>query len=278
MKIFIIGLGKLGRTLLNAYLTVDNVNIYIYDRDRTKVSNVIDNKKVFPIYKIEEVKDVDAIFITVVDNKIISIMSKINESFDGDTIIMSACMNMEELVKHKNNDSNLLLMHPIQTFSDTNSGREAFNGIYFTVEYSDSIAFIVDFCDTFECNYTIVKSKFNRINYHLACLIASNFLVIMIKIASDMLNDSGLSDNNIEHYLYPIIDKTIMNIKKNGICESLTGPAMRGDHNIIKKHIESINDDDIKAIYKLVMKKNLELIKDNDIENYEKMEKLINGK
>ncbi len=278
MKIFIIGLGKLGRTLLNAYLTVDNVNLYIYDRDKTKVSNIVDNKRVFPVYNINEISDVDTIFITVIDKTILNTMDKLNESFKGDIVIMSASMEMKETLKHKNSDSNLILMHPIQTFSDANSGKESFKGIYFTVEYSDSIAFIVEFCDTFECNYIVVSQQFNRISYHLSCLIASNFLVIMIKMASDMINNSGLSDENVEHYLYPIIDKTIMNIKKNGICESLTGPAMRGDYNVIRKHIESINDDDLKEIYKLVMKKNLELIKDKNIENYEEMESLINGK
>ena len=35
MKIYIIGLGKVGRTLLNAYRTVENTMIYIYDRDKT---------------------------------------------------------------------------------------------------------------------------------------------------------------------------------------------------------------------------------------------------
>ncbi len=276
MKIYIIGLGKVGRTLLNAYRTVENTMIYIYDRDKTKVTNEMDKKTVFPVFNINEIKDADTIFITVIDQKVLAVMGEISNEFEGNIVIMSATVSMAEAEKRHKHSKNLILMHPIQTFSDSKGNRESLNGIYFSVQFRGSKSFVDEFCDEFNCNYIIPDEKFNRYLYHLSCIFASNFIVIMMKIASELINESGLSNQNIEHVLYPMMQKTVDNITKKGISQSLTGPVMRGDIEVIKNHLNAIKDEELKDIYRLLIKRNIDYIKDMHIPGIDEMEKLIN--
>ncbi|MDY6787542.1 MAG: Rossmann-like and DUF2520 domain-containing protein [candidate division WOR-3 bacterium] len=275
MKLFIIGLGKVGKTLLRAYLTVENTTIYVYDRDRTKVLNAADNKRVFPVYGIDECTEADTVFITVIDKKILSAMDSISGTVSGNIVIMSGTINIEDAVDHIKNKNNLIIMHPIQTFIDSEGGRELFKNIYFSVEYTQSVKFCDEFCDEFDCHYIIAEKDFNRILYHAACMFASNFIVIMAKTADELLSNAHLTDGDDSHILIPIMEKTLENIKAKGIKKSLTGPVMRGDWKVIEKHISQIADSDTEQLYRMLIKKNIELVKDHDISNLDEMESII---
>lgn len=275
MKIYIIGLGKVGRTLLNAYRNVEDTSIYIYDRDRTKINNEADNSKVIAAYSIEDIKTVDVVFVTVIDRKVLSAMDEISNEFNGTTVIMSATISMDNAMRHVKNSKNILLMHPIQTFSDDRGGREALNDIYFSVQYKGSKQFIDKFCDEFQCHYILADEGFNRYLYHAACIFASNFIVIIMKMASELISSCGLSDDDIDYVLYPMMEKTIRNIREKGITSSLTGPVMRGDSDVIRNHLNAIEDDDIKEIYRMLVKKNIDYVSHFNIEDIEKVEEVI---
>lgn len=275
MKVYIVGLGKVGRTLLNAYRTMENAYIYIYDRDRTKIINEIDNVKVFPAFSIEDIKTADTVFVTVIDRKVLSSMDEISSEFSGNTVIMSATISMDSAMKHIKGSRNVILMHPIQTFSDDMGGREAFAGIYFSVQYKGAKQFIDEFCDEFGCHYILADDSFNRHLYHASCIFASNFLVMMMKIASDLINKCGLSDEDVEYVLYPMMEKTVRNIKNKGIISSMTGPVMRGDSEVVKNHLKAIEDDDIKEIYKALIRKNIEFASQYNIEDMDKVAEAV---
>lgn len=275
MKLFIIGLGKVGKTLLRAYLTVENTTIYVYDRDRTKVLNAAEHKRVLPVYEIKKCTEADTVFITVIDKKVLSAMDSISGTVTGNIVIMSGTVNIEDAVSHIKNRNNLIIMHPIQTFIDSEGGRELFRNIYFSVEYTQSRKFCDEFCDEFDCHYIIAGKNFNRILYHAACMFASNFVVIMAKIADELLSNAHLTDGDDSHILIPIMEKTLDNIKAKGIKKSLTGPVMRGDWKVIERHISQIADSDTEQLYRMLIKKNIEIVRDQDITNLDEMERII---
>ncbi len=278
MKINIVGLGNVGRTLVNAYKERENIEIHVFDKDKTKVLNTIDKKKVFPVKKVEDFTDAETTFITVIDDQILSVMDEISENYKGNIVIMSGIMSIEDAKKHIRNANNLIIMHPIQTFPDIYGGKERFKNIYITVEYTQSKKFCEDFCNEFECHYIEVPQGFNRKIYHASCIFASNFVVMMAYIADELLNESGFENEDMGYILLPLIKNTVNNIINNGIKESISGPIKRGDNKVIEKHLSQIEDKDIKNVYKILMRKTYEYFKKNEfvIMHSKEIEDLIN--
>jgi len=93
-----------------------------------------------------------------------------------------------------------------------------------------------------------VMSSEQRKQLHIAAVFACNFTNHMFAIA-----DSILAQNNIDFKLLtPIINQTVKKINQNKPKEVQTGPAERKEKNIIQSHINNLNDDKLKEIYKLI--------------------------
>ncbi|HIP92137.1 MAG TPA: DUF2520 domain-containing protein, partial [Thermotoga sp.] len=74
-------------------------------------------------------------------------------------------------------------------------------------------------------------SEDKKAYYHLAAVIAANFLVGLAYLSKSLYEISGVK-------LIPtfnLMETTIENMKKNGIEKSLTGPVVRGEKEIIKE-------------------------------------------
>ena len=89
-------------------------------------------------------------------------------------------------------------------------------------------------------------SSEEREKYHLAAVFANNFTNLMYTIADEYLQNQSLDFN----YLLPIINETANRLKYDKPKNWQTGPAKRGDISIIQKHIDMLDDTQLKTIYK----------------------------
>ena len=83
---------------------------------------------------------------------------------------------------------------------------------------------------------------------HLAAVFACNFSNQMYCIAEDLLKKSDLDFEMLK----PLITETTNKIKNLSPSNAQTGPAKRNDLETIKKQINLLEDDDLKAIYNLI--------------------------
>lgn len=84
---------------------------------------------------------------------------------------------------------------------------------------------------------------------HIAAVFASNFTNHMLTIAQQLLADHKLSFD----LLKPLISETINKSLALGPVQGQTGPARRGDLEILDKHMEFLGDDEqVAEIYKVV--------------------------
>jgi predicted short-subunit dehydrogenase-like oxidoreductase (DUF2520 family) len=92
-------------------------------------------------------------------------------------------------------------------------------------------------------------SSTERQALHVAAVFASNFSNHMLTLAKDVLQKNNLNFD----LLRPLITETFNKSLANGPDRSQTGPAMRGDLEILDRHIEFLKDDKTMAeIYKIV--------------------------
>lgn len=84
---------------------------------------------------------------------------------------------------------------------------------------------------------------------HVAAVFASNFVDHMLTLSKEILEKNSLSFE----LLRPLINETIAKILAIGPENALTGPAKRGDLEILDRHLEFLQTDEAVAeIYKLI--------------------------
>jgi predicted short-subunit dehydrogenase-like oxidoreductase (DUF2520 family) len=92
-------------------------------------------------------------------------------------------------------------------------------------------------------------SSGDRKALHIAAVFASNFTNHMLTIAQQLLTTHKLSFD----LLKPLISETINKSLSLGPVQGQTGPARRGDLEILDKHMEFLGDDEqVAEIYKVV--------------------------
>lgn len=99
-------------------------------------------------------------------------------------------------------------------------------------------------------NKTCFLSDEQRKQLHIAAVFANNFTNHLMGISKEILDRNDIPFS----MLFPIIDRTIDNIKTsdNILCLQ-TGPAVRGDINIINQHIECLSEQE-RDVYLAVTK------------------------
>ena len=76
--------------------------------------------------------------------------------------------------------------------------------------------------------------------YHAAAVIACNYLVTLVKLATDLWQTFNVPPERATQALLPLLHGTIANIERVGIPQCLTGPIARGDTGTITKHINAM--------------------------------------
>ena len=100
-----------------------------------------------------------------------------------------------------------------------------------------------------------ISKKVNKITsaerkaLHVAAVFASNFTNHMLTIAGDIMKERKLDFE----VLKPLIAETINKALTMGPDAAQTGPAKRGDLEILDRHLEFLqNDEDVAEIYRVV--------------------------
>jgi predicted short-subunit dehydrogenase-like oxidoreductase (DUF2520 family) len=77
-----------------------------------------------------------------------------------------------------------------------------------------------------------------RLVIHAAAIFTNNFSNHMVHIARQLLSDQKIDPGLLD----PLLQETFEKIKEIGTQQGRTGPAVRGDQETIKKHIELLKD------------------------------------
>lgn len=87
-----------------------------------------------------------------------------------------------------------------------------------------------------------------RLVLHRAAIFGCNFTNAMYSISYDILRDHHIDWQMI----LPLLQNTLDKVKSMNPHEAQTGPARRGDMNVIQKHQEALQDERLKEIYRLM--------------------------
>lgn len=134
----------------------------------------------------------------------------------------------------------LASMHPIQTLAGTIDDWHRFSGAFFGIEGNDIALYRLEKVVS-DLKGNVIKVPEDRKNMvHLACVLASNFMVTLLGSAIDILTRAGFAEDDARAMLKPIILTTVENITTMGAVDALSGPIARGDAGTLKNHLATI--------------------------------------
>ncbi|MEJ0029786.1 MAG: DUF2520 domain-containing protein [Bacteroidota bacterium] len=144
--------------------------------------------------------------------------------------------------------ANIGVLYPLQTFTKTR--QIDFKNIPVFIEASDSVAEkkLTTIAKAITTKHKKIDSE-ERKGLHVAAVFASNFPNHMLRIAKELMDERGL---NFE-WLKPVILETINKALATGPEYSQTGPAVRGDLEILDEHMKYLKSDKTLAkIYEII--------------------------
>ena len=194
----------------------------------------------------------DVVFLTVPDSAIRDVCGGIAREGGfrrGQTVLhCSGAVGSDALDAARAQQAVVGALHPIQTFARPAEALKALPGTVYTFEGDDA---------AFEVARQIVAALDGRLHrispatkalYHAASVFASNYLVALVQIASDVLAGSGLPRGDVLAALLPLIRGTVDNLDRVGLPDALTGPVARGDAAAVKGHITALEQFDARLV------------------------------
>ncbi len=145
----------------------------------------------------------------------------------------------------KDSSKNIAVLYPLQTFSKHKA--IDFNNVPIFVEANNkqTLSILIQIAKSISSNIHSISSKQRQV-LHLAAVFACNFSNHMYELASQVLKKNNIPFN----VLIPLIDETANKIHFGSPAEMQTGPAIRRDKKIIKKHLKLLSKNkNAKKIY-----------------------------
>jgi predicted short-subunit dehydrogenase-like oxidoreductase (DUF2520 family) len=149
-------------------------------------------------------------------------------------------------------------LHPLQTISEPEHAAERLEGAWAAVE---GMPRAVQAAEALARDLGMrpfhIASKAKPI-YHASAVFASNYFVVVEAVAQRLLRHAGLSDAEAWQALRPLVEGTLDNLTRQEPLAALTGPVARGDAATIRRHLESLTQDDA-GLYRALGRAALEL-------------------
>lgn len=141
------------------------------------------------------------------------------------------------------------VIYPLQTFSKKR--KVNFSRVPFILEANnaDDLTELKRISGLLSEDIRVLNSE-ERKQIHLAAVFACNFANHMWSLAWKILEDKHISPE----ILIPLIEETAAKIQELSPAQAQTGPAIRYDKNVIDKHIDLLDDKDMKTVYQLLSK------------------------
>ncbi len=186
----------------------------------------------------------DLYIISVADDSISQIVNQLN--LENKTVVhTSGSVPLEILAPVS---SSYGVFYPLNTFSKEKN--IDLSDTPFCIEASDPATEhkLLQLARLISNDVRLINSQ-QRAVIHLAAVFACNFTNFMMINADEILRNQGISHD----ILLPLINETISKLSNISPKEAQTGPALRNDREIIKKHLEMLNNDPEKRIlYQLI--------------------------
>lgn len=241
-KLGFIGAGTIGSTLALKLSSQGYPVVAVSSRHHTAAkklahlitgcSAVTDNQEVAAV--------AEFVFITTPDDVIASVASQIAWHQGQMVVHCSGADATDILEPARKGGAYVGVFHPLQTFAGAREAIENMPGSTFALEAEEPLLGTLQEMASALGGHWIKLKAGDKAVYHAAAVIASNYLVTLVKMATDLWQTFGVPREKATEALLPLIRGTVHNVETIGLPQCLTGPIARGDSGTIKKHLKAL--------------------------------------
>lgn len=218
-------------------------------KERGYDAKIIPSRKEFVL---DDVKS-DVVIVAVKDDAIREVLNKLPNV--ESLLLHTSGFTQTEILSQR--AVNFGCLYPLQSLNKKKDIDFSKVPLCFYVNNEEYLECVKEFAENLS-PLTCFVSDEQRQFLHIAAVFANNFTNHLFGISKEILGR-----NNIPfEMLFPIIDRTIENIKTSDDIFSLqTGPAIRGDFNIMNLHIDKLSSIE-SELYSVMSKSILDYHKD----------------
>jgi predicted short-subunit dehydrogenase-like oxidoreductase (DUF2520 family) len=191
----------------------------------------------------QEVADkADLTFITTPDDAIADVVSQVKWTAGRNVVHCSGADSTDILEPARKSGANVGAFHPLQTFAGVKQAIANIPGSTFALEAEEPLLTILKSMALALGGRWIRLKADDKVAYHAAAVFASNYLVTLVKMSTDLWQTFSIPTDQATQALLPLLRGTLNNIENLGIPQCLTGPIARGDAGTINKHLKTLRE------------------------------------
>jgi predicted short-subunit dehydrogenase-like oxidoreductase (DUF2520 family) len=196
-----------------------------------------------PVTSPQHVADLaDITFLTVSDDAIASVAQSIRWSPRNSVVHCNGAASIELLRTAQDQGAAVGAMHPLQSFANVDQARKNIPGSAFAVNASSEALRASLEAMVRALGGVALFLRGSKVLYHVSAVIASNYLVTLLHLASGLWRHLGISQAEGLKALLPLVRGTVENLEAVGLPKALTGPIARGDVGTVARHLAALHE------------------------------------
>ncbi|OGO31060.1 MAG: hypothetical protein A2Z29_08190 [Chloroflexi bacterium RBG_16_56_11] len=182
------------------------------------------------------------VFITTPDAAIPAVVSRVKWPKGVSVVHCSGADSTDVLEPAMRSGAMVGSFHPLQTFAGVQQAIENIPGSTFAIEAGEPLLTVLKYMATALDGSWIKLQASDKVLYHAAAVFACNYLVTLVKMATDLWQTFSIPTDQATRALLPLLRGTLHNIETIGIPQCLTGPIARGDDGTVSKHLKALKE------------------------------------
>lgn len=255
MKISIVGSGNVATHLAKNLFNNGVQIIDVFSLNINNANQLALEVNARGVDQINELKtDVDLVIVSVKDDFVGQVSSQIDSKIP--IVHTSGSVDMSALNSHQK----FGILYPLQTFSKNKNVKMSEVPFLLEANSAEFYQEIEELCTQYLSVNIYKTNSGDRASIHLAAVITNNFSTQLLVEAHQILAKKGISLQILKPLLLETMNKAFdLNPK-----QALTGPAKRGDVQVIEKQKMAIDNEKLKQVYQLMS----ELIMEQNSSNF----------
>jgi len=230
LDVAIVGAGRVGCSIGRALLSRGHRVVAVSVANQDSAKRVLDALGHVAIVEAEdEPLEANVVVIAVPDDAVASVADRVARGLREDAVVVhtSGIHGTDVLAPC---GENVAAIHPAQTIPEPTTELE---GVFFGVTAPEHITEWAAWFVGELGGVAVEVPEHQRVLYHAALSMASNFTVALAADAADLLQYPAA--------LEPLLRQTIENVIRLGGDRALTGPVVRGDAGTVRAHIAALS-------------------------------------
>ena len=249
MRISLIGAGRVATHLGRVLLKRGHEIVQVYSRDVNHAEALASGISADAVSEIAQLNtDIDLAIIAVSDQAISQVIEQLSNVLKDVLIVhTSGSTNLSVLTQYHSRSG---VFYPLQTFSLEREVDWANTPLFVEAVESQDLKFLNTLAQSLSQRVYQYDSE-QRLSLHLAAVFACNFSNYCYDMAKQVV-DAKQVDFSL---LYPLILETAKKATEYDPSQVQTGPAMRGDQNILNMHQQMLVDsgrEDLQQCYQMM--------------------------